>query len=142
VTGQGSQILDCSCGIGTLALALARRGFRVVGSDGSGGCVMLKEITKKGILKRVRERGAYLEKKLKALKARFPVMKEIRGKGMLLGARIVGDPAPIIAKCKDLGLLLIKAEHHTIRFMPPLIVNKAEIDTAAGIFEKALVAQP
>ena len=105
------------------------------------GCVMLREISKKSFLKQVRERGAYLEKKLNALKARFPIMEEIRGKGLLLGVRVACDPNPIIAKCKELGLLLIKAEYHTIRFMPPLIVNKADIDTAVGIFEKAIVAQ-
>jgi|WetSurMetagenome_2_1015567.scaffolds.fasta_scaffold132469_1 acetylornithine/N-succinyldiaminopimelate aminotransferase len=102
------------------------------------GCVVLKEITKKSFLKGVEEKGAYLEAKLNALKLKFPVIQGIRGKGLILGARLNADPAPIVNKCKELGLLLIKAEHHTIRFLPPLNVTKKEIDMAFGIFENAL----
>jgi acetylornithine/N-succinyldiaminopimelate aminotransferase len=102
------------------------------------GCVVLKEITQKSFLGGVRSRGDYLIQKLKALKQTFPVIEEIRGKGLLLGVRLTVDPAPIVAKCKELGLLLIKAEHHTIRFLPPLNVTKGDIDKAAALFEKAL----
>jgi acetylornithine/succinyldiaminopimelate/putrescine aminotransferase len=101
--------------------------------------VVLKEITKKSFLRSVREKGAYLGKKLNALKQKFPIIENIRGKGLLVGVRLTTDPAPIVNKCKELGLLLLKAEHQTIRFMPPLIVKKEEIDEAVGIFEKALL---
>jgi acetylornithine/succinyldiaminopimelate/putrescine aminotransferase len=40
--------------------------------------------------------------------------------------------------CKEKGLLLIKTENNTVRFMPPLIVEKADIDTALSIFEEVL----
>jgi acetylornithine/N-succinyldiaminopimelate aminotransferase len=102
------------------------------------GCVMLNTITKKSFLKHVRENGAYLRKKLSAIAKKYPVITEVRGTGLLLGVRINGDPLPIVAKCKALGLLLIKAEHHTIRFIPPLIVTKKDIDAAVRIFEKAI----
>lgn len=102
------------------------------------GCVVLKEIMKKNFLKSVRSKGVYLEAKLGALKNRYPVIQGIRGKGLLLGVRLSSDPAPIVSRCKELGLLLIKAEHHTIRFLPPLVVTKSEIDAAVRIFEKAL----
>ena len=102
------------------------------------GCVVLKEITKKSFLKQVQDRGAYLVKKLNAVKNTNPVITEIRGKGLLIGVRFTGDPTAVVNKCKELGLLLIKAEHHTVRFMPPLIVSKSDIDAAVGIFEKAL----
>jgi acetylornithine/succinyldiaminopimelate/putrescine aminotransferase len=102
------------------------------------GCVVLKEITRKSFLKQVQERGVYLAKKLESLKAAHAGITEIRGKGLLIGVRLTSDPTPVVNRCKELGLLLIKAEHHTIRFMPPLIVTRADIDTAVGIFEKAL----
>jgi acetylornithine/succinyldiaminopimelate/putrescine aminotransferase len=102
------------------------------------GCVVLRETSKKTFLKRVRERGFYLERKLSSLKEKYPVIEGVRGKGLLLGVRLTVDPAPVVARCRQLGLLLIKAEHHTIRFMPPLIVKKEEIDKAVEIFDKAI----
>jgi acetylornithine/N-succinyldiaminopimelate aminotransferase len=104
------------------------------------GCVVLKEITKKSFLNSVRNKGGYLETKLNVLKGKFPFIEDVRGKGLLLGVRLKADAAPIVSKCKELGLLLIKAEHNTIRFLPPLNVTKKEIDSALGIFEKALAA--
>ena len=102
------------------------------------GCVVLKEITKKSFLTSVTNKGAYLEAKLNALKLKYPIIQGVRGKGLILGVRLNADPAPIVIKCKELGLLLIKAEHHTIRFLPPLTVIKKEIDEAVKLFEKAL----
>jgi acetylornithine/succinyldiaminopimelate/putrescine aminotransferase len=102
------------------------------------GCVVLGQITGKGFLKNVRDTGKYLFQELTALKKKFPVIEEIRGLGLLLGVRVSGDAAGIVAKCKESGLLLIKAEHNTIRFLPPLIVTRKDIDRAVKIFEKAL----
>ena len=73
------------------------------------------------------------------MKEKYPFVSSVRGRGLLLGIQLDIDPAPVVNKCKELGLLLIKAEHHTIRFMPPLIVSRKDIDAAADIFEKALL---
>jgi acetylornithine/N-succinyldiaminopimelate aminotransferase len=102
------------------------------------GCVVLKEITKKSFLRAVRSKGDYLAAKLDALKRKYPVIEGVRGRGLLLGVRLSIDPAPVVSTCRELGLLLIKAEHHTVRFLPPLTVKKEEIDNALEIFENAL----
>lgn len=102
------------------------------------GIVVLREITKKSFLKSVRDKGNYLAKKLDALRNNHPAIKGIKGKGLLLGLQMADDPTPVVNRCKELGLLLIKAEHNTIRFMPPLIVTRKDIDAAIELFEKAL----
>jgi acetylornithine/succinyldiaminopimelate/putrescine aminotransferase len=102
------------------------------------GCVVLDRISKKSFLKQVLVTGNYLSKKLCAVKAKHPVVEEIRGLGLLVGVRTTVDPSPIVMKCRELGLLLIKAEHNTIRFLPPLIVSREDIDKATAIFEMAL----
>lgn len=102
------------------------------------GSVVLGQITGKGFLKNVRESGKYLAAELTKVKKKFPVIEEIRGLGLLLGVRVTGDAAGIVAKCKEAGLLLIKAEHNTIRFLPPLIVARKDIDRAVKIFESVL----
>jgi acetylornithine/succinyldiaminopimelate/putrescine aminotransferase len=73
-----------------------------------------------------------------SLASRFPSIKEVRGKGLLIGVELAFDPKGIIPLCKEKGLLLIKAEHNTVRFMPPLIVADADIDAALAIFEEVL----
>jgi acetylornithine/N-succinyldiaminopimelate aminotransferase len=102
------------------------------------GCIMLKTIAKKNFLRQVETNGLYLREKLEALKSKFPVIEEVRGLGLLIGVRISIDPLAVIAKCREHGLLLIKAEHHMARFLPPLIVSKKDIDKAVSIFEKSL----
>ncbi|MBN2188227.1 MAG: aspartate aminotransferase family protein [Chitinispirillaceae bacterium] len=106
------------------------------------GCVVLKEVTKKSFLKAVRSKGDYLAAKLGAVKRKYPVIEGIRGKGLLVGVRLGDDPSPVVNTCRKLGLLLIKAEHHTIRFLPPLTVSRNEINEAVGIFENALHSLP
>jgi predicted acetylornithine/succinylornithine family transaminase len=102
------------------------------------GCIVLGQVRQEGFLAQVRETGAYLVEKLAALKAKYLIVEEIRGMGLLIGVRTAVDPWPIVAKCRELGLLLIKAEHGTIRFLPPLIASRKDVDAAVKIFETAL----
>lgn len=102
------------------------------------GIEMLKIVTKPLFLASVKKNGVYLRERLYGLAAKYPVIKEVRGVGLLTGVEVTVDPKPVIAACNKLGLLVIKAEKHTIRFIPPLIVTKKDIDKAVGIFEKAI----
>ena len=58
--------------------------------------------------------------------------------GLLVGAEMSSDPKDIVPRCKEKGLLVIKAEQNTVRFMPPLIVEEKDIKTALSIFEQVL----
>ena len=104
------------------------------------GTEVLKAVGKKKFLKDVTLNGEYLKRKLSELQTKYPVITAVRGSGLLLGVEFKEDPQGVIALCKDKKLLLVKAGHNTIRFMPPLIVTRKEIDKALGIFEKALKA--
>jgi predicted acetylornithine/succinylornithine family transaminase len=102
------------------------------------GNTVLPIVADKQFLKDVREKGAYLSAKLQSLKAANTLIESILGKGLLIGVRMKNDPAAIISKCRNAGLLLIKAGHNTIRFLPPLTVKKSEIDKAVNIFTNVL----
>ncbi|MBN1128332.1 MAG: acetylornithine/succinylornithine family transaminase [Chitinispirillaceae bacterium] len=102
------------------------------------GIETLKIVTRPSFLASVRKNGAYLMHKLEALAKKYPLIREVRGCGLLVGVEVTVDPKEIVAACRELGLLVIKAERHTVRFIPPLIVTKKEIDKAVGIFEKAI----
>jgi predicted acetylornithine/succinylornithine family transaminase len=102
------------------------------------GCVIMETVSDKKFLAKVKENGAYLVEKLQKIAKSQPSIKEIRGVGLMIGVEMNSDPAEIIAECRKKGLLVIKAEHNTVRFVPPLIAGKKDIDKAVGIFGKVL----
>lgn len=91
------------------------------------------------IIENVRETAPYLEKRLEELKGRHSCIKERRGTGLMQGLvfdRPVGD---IINRALENGLILINAGADIIRFVPPLIITRENVDEMISILEKSLV---
>jgi len=85
--------------------------------------------------------GNYFKDKLNELKGKYNFIKEVRGKGLMLGVEIepVANGAKgILLKCMDKGLLIGTAGENVLRFLPPLIVQKKEIDKGLTILEEVL----
>jgi len=89
-------------------------------------------------LKDVAEKGEYLKQKVKELQKKHKEITNIFGKGLLIGIQTEFEPKKIYQKAYENGLLLAKADKNQIRFIPPLVISKAEIDEALNIFEKVL----
>ena len=71
------------------------------------------------------------------LKEKYPsIIKEIRGKGLLIGIQLYKDQAKFIKKLMENKLLTIRAAENVIRILPPLNVTKKEIDIALKIISK------
>lgn len=102
------------------------------------GTVVISTVATKSFLKQVASKGAYLAKKLAAVTADCDAVTGIVGTGLMVGVRLTSDPGPAIAACQKAGLLLVKAGHNTVRFIPPLTVTKKEIDSAVSIFAKVI----
>ena len=86
------------------------------------------------MLKHVEEAGNYLWEKLEELKANHSCITAHRGMGLIQGLEFAPDvPVALIVRSALLEqkLVLISAEHNTIRFIPPLVVTEAEIDEMA-----------
>ena len=91
------------------------------------------------LLARVNENGAYLGEKLAGLVAKFPGhVLEARGRGLLRGVAVSGQPAQITQKAREAGLLLSIAGANVIRFAPPYIVERAQLDEAVSMLEAVL----
>jgi acetylornithine/N-succinyldiaminopimelate aminotransferase len=82
--------------------------------------------------------GAYLMEKLRPLKDRFSVIKEIRGRGLIIGVELSVEGKDLVNECMKAGLILNCIGASVIRFVPPLIINEEHVDEAVPIFEKAL----
>jgi acetylornithine aminotransferase len=91
-------------------------------------------------LAEVRAKGASLAKSLSALKAEITVIKEVRGLGLMWGLELTQEGAPVVAACRERGLLLNCTQGNVIRLLPPLIITPQELDAALTTLRDALKA--
>lgn len=94
------------------------------------------------------EVGGYFLDRLRELQNRFECIGDVRGKGLMLGAELITDRAsrkPAAALCQRVltrafhnGLLLLSCGVSTLRFIPPLLASRADVDEAIGLIETAL----
>ncbi len=101
----------------------------------------LKIMFEDNLIKNAELMGNYFKEKLKDLKNKYDFIKEVRGKGLMLGMEInpISNGARgILLKCMDKGLLIGTAGENVVRFLPPLIVQKEEIDKGLQILEEVL----
>ncbi len=87
-------------------------------------------------LAQVQENGTYLMERLSEINS--PHIKEMRGRGLMLGVELDIDAQPALEKGYAHGLLLIKARERVVRFVPPLIIQKTHIDELVDKFGKIL----
>ena len=104
----------------------------------AAGCAAVDAITAPGFLERVEEMGAYAMAGLEDLAARHAVIKDIRGKGLLIGCEVDADATPIVVKGLEAGFLLNVAVQKVIRLIPPLVVEKEMIDKLMDFLDGAL----
>jgi len=83
--------------------------------------------------------GGYLSGQLEDLRAKFDVIVEIRGRGLLIAVEFDRDIADSVLKsCLERGLLVNRVKANAVRLMPPLIIGEQEVDEAIDILEQVL----
>ncbi|WP_408072253.1 aspartate aminotransferase family protein [Butyrivibrio sp. JL13D10] len=90
------------------------------------------------IIDNVREVSAYLEERLEDLKSRYDCIIDRRGSGLLQGLEFDRPVGEIIGKALENGLILINAGTNVIRFIPPLVITKKDVDDMISILEPYL----
>jgi acetylornithine/N-succinyldiaminopimelate aminotransferase len=96
-------------------------------------------IDDQNLLARCQEVGAYLASALLRLtERRRPRTRAARGRGLLQGVVIDGDAGPVVARAREHGLLVSVAGGNVVRFAPPLIVSRGELDEAVSKLDAAL----
>ena len=104
----------------------------------SAALAVIKLIDAK-MLAYVRNTGEYFKTKLEALKSKYSFIKEVRGIGLMLGLELDFDGKDIVKSCQDKGLIINCTHGNVLRFLPPLIIAKKDIDTAISILDKVLL---
>ena len=100
------------------------------------------------LLENATRQGAYLMKRLKEMQLKYPIMGDVRGKGLMIVVEFVKDPETkeaatqeveeVTNKCFKRGLAIIAAGKCSMRFAPPLIITREIIDEGLEIFEGAV----
>jgi acetylornithine/N-succinyldiaminopimelate aminotransferase len=88
----------------------------------------------------VRERGAFLQERLIDLPSRFAIIKEVRGLGLMWGLELSQEGTPLVAACRERGLLVNCTQGNVIRLLPPLIVTPREVEAALVILGESFQA--
>lgn len=99
---------------------------------------VFKAIQKEKLLKNARDMGEYMFARLEKLKQKYPMIKDVRGLGLMIGIELDIPGKPIVEECFRRGLLINCTHESVIRLMPPLNVTKKQTDKALSIFENAL----
>ena len=108
----------------------------------AAGLVVLETVNKPEFLAEITRKG---EKIMAAIKGwKHPAIKEVRGRGLMIGIDIEYDAWPVLEKAiaradgNNCGLLILSAGPKTLRLLPPLIINDSEIDQGLEIFRELL----
>jgi len=89
---------------------------------------VLQSILEDGWIDNCRKMGAYFRERLEELAKKYDFIKQVRGLGLILGMELDREGAPIVNACMEKGFLINCAQPKVLRFLPPLIVGKEEID--------------
>jgi predicted acetylornithine/succinylornithine family transaminase len=105
----------------------------------AAGYATVKFVIDNDIAGRVKEVGDYLIGRLEKMKPKYPAITEVRGRGLLVALEFKDEIAQsLVEACLERGLLVNKLKPNALRFMPPLIIGKKEVDEALNILDKAL----
>jgi len=103
------------------------------------GVEVVKEMTKPGFMEEVKEKGRFLAEKLKELQKEFPgLIEEVRGLGLMVGALMKVECSKIVEKAFERGLIINCTAGRVLRFTPPLIIKKGEIEEGIEILRGVL----
>jgi acetylornithine/N-succinyldiaminopimelate aminotransferase len=101
------------------------------------GNTVMDIVSSKKFLKNVKSVSKYFLLNLNKIKDEYPnIIKEIRGRGLLIGIQLHTDQTMFIKKLMDYKLLTIRAAENVVRVLPPLNVKKSEVDQALKIIKK------
>lgn len=102
----------------------------------AGGLEVMKRVTNDNFLHDVICKGEYIRRRISEMN--LPIVKDIRGKGLMIGIQLDGSPKDYSKKAVENGLLILTAGKDVIRFLPPLTISYAEIDEGLKIFERIM----
>ena len=98
----------------------------------------LATVIEEKIPERAARMGRHLVEGLRALAGSVPAIREVRGRGLLIGIELDRPAGPVVEGCREAGLLVLTAGERVLRLAPPLIVEPADCERALAVLAEAL----
>jgi len=93
-------------------------------------------ILEENLIENAAQVGGYFIEKLKELQKKYSFIKEVRGKGLMIGVELDFEGKDIVTKCQEKGILINCTVDRVLRFVPPLIVTKEEVDKVVDVLDE------
>jgi predicted acetylornithine/succinylornithine family transaminase len=100
----------------------------------------LEQLMDHGLLDHVNSVAPLLERRLRTLALKHPVIVEVRGAGLMQGLQLATDAAPVVDAARSRGLLVNRTNEKVVRMLPPLNVEATDIDRAMDILDEVFAA--
>ncbi len=104
----------------------------------AAACAAIDVLVKDKLADRAATLGAYFKAKLEELQTKHKIVKEVRGLGLMLGMELRYDVRNIILKTMNKGVLILDAGRNVLRFLPPLVIEKEQIDKAIAVLDEVI----
>ncbi|MDY6863706.1 MAG: aminotransferase class III-fold pyridoxal phosphate-dependent enzyme, partial [Thermodesulfobacteriota bacterium] len=103
----------------------------------ASGNAALDVILNEGILDNCKAQGKYFKERLGELKGKYPeIIREVRGEGLILALELFNEGKEIVDMCLEEKILINCIKENILRFLPPLIVKKEDIDRVISVLDK------
>jgi acetylornithine/LysW-gamma-L-lysine aminotransferase len=104
----------------------------------AAACAAINALVKDKLADRAASLGGYFKGKLEELQAKYKIVKEVRGLGLMLGVELRYDVRSIILKTMERGVLILDAGRNVLRFLPPLVIEKDQIDKTISVLDEVI----
>jgi len=104
----------------------------------AAGCAAIDVLFNEKLIEKATVNGKYFKEKLEELKTKHSLVKEVRGIGLMLGIELKCEVLNVILKAMAKGLLVLNAGRTVVRFLPPLIITREQIDKTIAILDTIL----
>ena len=104
----------------------------------AAACAAIDALVKDKLAERAENMGGYFKAKLEELQAKYNIVKEVRGLGLMLGMEFRYDVRNIILKTMEKGILVLDAGRNVLRFLPPLVIEKKQIDKTVAVLDEVI----
>ena len=112
------------------------------GSPLGCACILavFEAMQKQQLLERAKTMGGSLMNRLTEFTQRFPVIREVRGMGLMIGIELAIDGRPLVDACRQRRLLINCTQERVLRLLPAMTITRAQLDRALSILEDVLLA--
>ncbi|CAG0969410.1 acetylornithine/N-succinyldiaminopimelate aminotransferase [Geobacteraceae bacterium] len=104
----------------------------------AAGVAAIRAVLEEGLLNRAEEMGEYLTGELERLKEKYSFITDVRGIGLMIGMELSVPAGDIVVKGLERGVLLNVAQDRVLRFVPPLVVSKQEVNEMIAVLDGIL----